>query len=158
MTPKIKNILIFVTIGAVFVFIYFFFIRSSAPTPSLVASTSDATATDGTATDSSTSNTAITQNFLSTLLGVNNIKLDTTILSDPAFISLHDSTVLLTPDPNPGRPNPFAQFGDDTPPPTDTTGIIPVNSTTSSATVAPTLPTVGLPAAASTTGGTTGAN
>ena len=79
-------------------------------------------------------NDATTQDFLSTLLSVNNIKLDTTILSDPAFISLHDSTVLLTPDPNPGRPNPFAQFGDDTPPPTNT-------STTSGSIVAPAVPT-----------------
>ncbi len=134
MTPKIKNIIIFVTIGAVFIFIYLFFIRSSTPTPSLVASPQDTTASTGTDAGSSVLNDATTQDFLSTLLSVNNIKLDTTILSDPAFISLHDSTVLLTPDPNPGRPNPFAQFGDDTPPPTNT-------STTSGSIVAPAVTT-----------------
>lgn len=133
MTPKIKNIIIFVSIGGALLLVYIFFIRSSTPTPTLVSTTGTVSS------DASTlaANDAITQDFLSLLLNVNNIKLNTSILSDPAFVNLHDSSVPLVPDTNPGRPNPFAQFGNDAAPTTisaATTTVLPATSSITPAT------------------------
>lgn len=70
--------------------------------------------------DGSTVNTSalnkdslITKDFLALFSSIKNIKLNDAIFSDPAFISLHDSSIILTPDGTEGRPNPFAQFGND---------------------------------------------
>ena len=71
------------------------------------------------------SNTSIiSQNFVSVLLNIKNIKLDDAIFSDPAFNNLHDQNISLKPDGTEGRPNPFAQFGNDNP--AQTLNIIPV--------------------------------
>ena len=53
------------------------------------------------------------QDFLSLLLNVKSIKLDSTIFDDPAFLSLYDSSITLTPDGTEGRVNPFAPLGAD---------------------------------------------
>lgn len=117
--PKIRNIIIFITIGAIFVLIYIFFIKASpSDAPALVSSGGTPAVSD----TSNTSNTVAgdtnkiaTQDFLNLLLSVKNIKLDDAIFSDDAFINVskHDSGIILVPDGNEGRVNPFAQFGND---------------------------------------------
>ena len=114
--PKIKNIIIFVVIGAIFVLIYIFFIKpSTSDTASLVStSTTPATSTtDSTAT--SNPSPVVAQDFLDLLLNIQSIKLDSAIFSDSAFINIskHDTSIILTPDGTEGRPNPFAPLGAD---------------------------------------------
>ena len=117
MTAKIKNIIIFSGIALAFILIYIFFIRSSAPEASLVSSGANTTLPniDGTipGVDATSTNPLVAKDFLVLLSNVKNIKLDDTIFSDPAFNSLHDSSITLIPDGTEGRPNPFAQFGND---------------------------------------------
>ena len=118
MTPKIRNIVIFVTIAAIFVLIYIFFIKSSPPEASLVSvpSTTSLPNIDGSLEDTNAVNEVsalVAKDFLTLLLSVKNIKLDDAIFFDVAFSSLHDSSITLIPDGTEGRPNPFAQFGND---------------------------------------------
>src|SRR3989344_7940676 len=105
---KIKNLIIFLGILLLLVLFYFFFLRGdSAEEPLLTSSSSgsEATAPSGEPT--------LGQDFLTLLLSVKNITLDDSVLSDPAFTSLIDSTILLIPDGNEGRRNPFAPLGSD---------------------------------------------
>ncbi len=117
MIPKIRNIIIFVIIAVAFVLIYIFFIKSSSPQASLVSSSASTSLPDingslpGTNTSDKTS--LVAKDFLTLLLSVKNIKLVDTIFSDQAFNSLHDSSIILIQDGTEGRPNPFAQFGND---------------------------------------------
>lgn len=108
--PKIKNILIFLGIAAVFVGIYIYFIKPKAPVANLVSSTPLSTAGNEAAVED---NPQIAQDFLNLLLSVKSIKLNDAIFSDEAFISLHDSSIVLIPDGNEGRINPFAPIGSD---------------------------------------------
>ena len=111
--PKIRNIIIFVAIAAIFVLVYVFFIRSSS-TSSLVSSATSlpSVGTDGTSATASNGATGlVTKDFLSLLLNVKNIKLDDSIFSDQAFQGLNDPKMVLEQDGTEGRPNPFAQFG-----------------------------------------------
>ncbi|MBI2627462.1 hypothetical protein HYW72_00870 [Candidatus Nomurabacteria bacterium] len=116
--PKIRNIIIFIAIGAAFVLIYVFFIKNPpgddiAP----LISSSQTSAISNTNTTTGNVNGIAAQDFLSLLLSVKNIKLNDTIFSDDAFTSLRDSSITLTPDGNEGRPNPFAPIGADILPP-----------------------------------------
>ncbi len=117
MASKIKNIIIFTVIAAILILAYIFFIKPAPEQQNLVSSSTSSTTTDTTSTDTSTldQNSAIAQNFLSVLLSVKSIKLDDTIFSDPAFVNLHDSSILLTAPGDEGRTNPFAPIGYDTP-------------------------------------------
>jgi len=133
--PKIKNIIIFIVIALVFFLIYLFFIKPSPEQPSLVSSGAGATLPniDGSNPNPSTSNTntEVAKDFLAIFSNIKDLKLNDAIFSDPAFISLHDSSIILTPDGTEGRPNPFAPFGND---------VVPVsvnNSSPASATSAP---------------------
>ena len=63
------------------------------------------------ATNIPDANSLIAKDFLNLLLNVKNIKLDDSIFADNAFNSLRDSSIVLTPDGNEGRPNPFAPLG-----------------------------------------------
>lgn len=109
---KIKNIIIFVTIAAIFVLIYIFFIKPKPEEGSLVSSTSPVNVNETVSDTGSTNNTSlIAKDFLTLLLNVKDIKLNDSIFSDPAFNSLRDSSIVLEPDGTEGRPNPFAQFG-----------------------------------------------
>ena len=120
--PKIRNIIIFAAIAVVFILLYVFFIKPAPQQADLVSSTLPSVGTTSASVPApSSGNSLNTQDFLTLLLNVNNIKLDDTIFSDPAFAGLHDSSIVLTPDGTQGRPNPFAQFGSDTPPATTTT-------------------------------------
>lgn len=100
-----------------FFLIYVFFVKSSPEPAGLVSSGAGASLPniDGSMAnaDVSNKNSLITRDFLALFSNIKNIKLNDAIFSDPAFISLHDSSITLTPDGNEGRPNPFAQFGSD---------------------------------------------
>lgn len=108
--PKIKNIIIFVIIAIVLILIYVYFIKPEPDTATLISSSGSPEVPAGAVTDN---NSTITEEFLTLLLSVKSIKLDDSIFTDPAFASLSDSTIVLTPDGNEGRPNPFAPFGND---------------------------------------------
>ncbi len=106
MLPKIKNAIIFISIAAVLGLAYVFLIKES-PSDTLVSyPQADGTAADATAP-------ALDQDFLPLLLSVKSIRLDDSIFSDPAFMNLVDGSILLVPDNNEGRPNPFAPLGAD---------------------------------------------
>jgi hypothetical protein len=107
---KIKNILIFTSIGVILVLIYVFFIKKEPDTATLVSFSPAPIITDTTSVDATN---GVAQEFLTLLLSVTQIKLDDSIFSDPAFLSLHDSSIILVPDGNEGRPNPFAPIGVD---------------------------------------------
>ena len=109
-TPKIRNIVIFASIGTVLVLIYIFFIRQPSPPPTLISSSSNGVALDTSVLDQ---NSSVARDFLTLLLNVKNIKLNDAIFADNAFASLRDSSIVITQDTVEGRPNPFAPFGTD---------------------------------------------
>ncbi|MFZ2149829.1 MAG: IPT/TIG domain-containing protein [Minisyncoccia bacterium] len=116
--PKIRNIIIFVSIAAVFVLIYIFFVQKpEAPDTNLVTSSPSSNLPDvgGTNAVGALDNTQnlVAQEFLTLLLSVRNIKLDDSIFADTAWNSLRDSSIVLVPDGTEGRPNPFAPIGSD---------------------------------------------
>ncbi len=128
--PKIRNIIIFATIGAILVLIYIFFIKSSSDEDVVLISSVPAVSETTTTTSGDTS--VIAQEFLTLLLSVKGIKLNDAIFSTNAFNSLRDSSIVLVPDGNEGRPNPFAPIGVDivvsppsTTPPLSTTPTTP---------------------------------
>ncbi|MEK9182455.1 MAG: hypothetical protein AAB809_00060 [Patescibacteria group bacterium] len=117
MSLKTKNIIIFSSIAVIFVLIYIFFVDEDQPEPGLVSSS--ATTVVSSSPDSvmqdaiNGSQSSIAKDFLALLLNVKNIRLDDTIFSDKAFNSLRDSSIILIPPGNEGRPNPFAPIGTD---------------------------------------------
>jgi hypothetical protein len=139
MMAKLKNIIIFVVIAVVLFAIYYYVIRQPSDQANLVSTPGGSTLPDlgGAPTVNQEAVPDLSsigaQDFLALLLSVRNIKLDDSIFSDPAFASLHDSTIVLVPDGTEGRPNPFAPFGQDatpTPPApatVDNTGAPPTN-------------------------------
>jgi hypothetical protein len=50
------------------------------------------------------------QDLVSTLLALRAVKLDASLFTDPAFVSLNDFSTQIVPEPV-GRPNPFAPLG-----------------------------------------------
>lgn len=111
---KLRNTILFVSIAAVLALGYIFFVRSGAPAPGSLVTSSAAPLPDlGGAAPSSAADTAIAKDFLALLLNVKNIKLEDAIFADPSFQNLHDSSIALTPDGTEGRPNPFAKLGSD---------------------------------------------
>ena len=142
--PKLKNILIFTAIAVVFILIYIFFLKPAPDQASLVSTPTGAILPnmDGSmpATGTANANSLVTSDFLTLLSSVKTIKLDAAIFADPAFNSLHDSSIILVPDGTEGRPNPFAQFGVDiTPtPPATPVSSLPANTTSPTTPVTPT--------------------
>lgn len=114
---KIKNIIIFTTITVLFILIYIFFIKPKPVTENLISSPSNTVLpniVDANLNISEGNKTSlVAKDFLTLLLNVKNIKLDDTIFSEIAFDSLRDSSIVLIPDGNEGRPNPFAPLGID---------------------------------------------
>lgn len=110
MTPRLKNIIIFGVIAIAFVLIYVFFIKKDPEIADLTSSVPEGAVVIPT---TSNPNSQIAQDFLNLLLNVKTIKLDVAIFATPAFMSLRDSSIVLTPDGNEGRPNPFAPLGVD---------------------------------------------
>lgn len=120
--PKIKNIIIFIVIAIIFVLIYVYFIKGSTPdTASLVSSPGSEVMPSADTSLTTENNSAIAREFLGLLLSVKDIKLNDAIFSDNVFTSLHDSSIILTPDGNEGRINPFAPLGTDATTTTTTT-------------------------------------
>ena len=124
--PKARNIIIFIAIAAVFVAIYIFFLKPEpaddatlVSAPNFTAVNAETAPVSGAGSQNGASLAA--GDFLTLLLNVKNIKLEDAIFSDPAFASLHDSSITLIPDGNEGRPNPFAPLGVDDLPPAPTT-------------------------------------
>lgn len=56
---------------------------------------------------------AVGREFLGLLLNIRSLKLDDSIFTSQAFLSLQDFSRPIPPDTNPGRPNPFAPLGAD---------------------------------------------
>jgi hypothetical protein len=110
---NIKNIIIFVVVAVILVLIYIYFIRGTSEPDALVSTSSGVIVTNSTSTDASTEDPTMARDFLTLLLSVKNIKLNDSIFSDPAFATLRDSSIVLTPDGTEGRPNPFAPVGSD---------------------------------------------
>lgn len=150
-------------IGGVLVGGYVLFTQTkSANEPALVGSSGSLADAEGTLKEE---DSEIAKELLGILLNVKNINLNDSIFNEQAFISLRDSTILLVPDGNEGRPNPFAPIGTDislgntlpaTPvvvsTPTPTTTTTPPTSTTPTTPTTPVNPNsnpttpVGIPA------------
>ena len=149
MAPKIRNIIIFVVIAAILVLIYIFFIKPSSDQSNLVSSPSTTTLpnVNGTPTtlNTTTASPLGTQDFLTLLLNVKNIKLDDSIFVDPAFSNLHDSSIVLVPDATTGRPNPFAQFGNDVVVPVPNLSAPAASNFVPTPAITPPVPTTGVP-------------
>lgn len=111
--PKKKNIIILIVVLVVLIIAYFALFRGSSKEPGLTSSSSSPFIPGVDTKSSPEQELAITQEFLSTLLNVKSIKLDDSIFSDPAFATLRDSSIILVPDGNEGRANPFAPIGSD---------------------------------------------
>ncbi len=113
MNPKIKNIIIF---GGIFILLvagYVIFFGKKTSTPAL-QTTSGIPTTASSA--SPVGSAGVGKEFLDTLLNIRNIKLDASIFSNPAFISLNDFDLSLIQEQNPGRKNPFLPLGTDSQP------------------------------------------
>ena len=107
MKSNFKKIIIIVVIIVILALLFIFISKKSPDAiPNLSSSTED------TSTNSQDAGAAA-DDFLTWLLSVKSINLDTSVFSDPAFVSLNDSSILLTPDGTEGRPNPFAPIGVD---------------------------------------------
>ena len=111
--PTIKNIIIFVAIGGVIAFAYFYFFRPSQDKAATLVSSGAPAASSSTASVNSAETETVARNFINLLLSVKSIKLNDAIFSDEAFKSLQDSSITLVPDGKEGRPNPFAPIGVD---------------------------------------------
>ena len=89
---KLKTYGTIAIVVLVFVLVYFYVSGGSPSSSTLTQGSGDG---------------AIGSSELSLLNQVNSLKIDTTLFSDPAFLSLQDYSVAITPE-NVGRPNPFA--------------------------------------------------
>jgi len=116
MTPKIKNILIFVGIFIAIIAVYFIFFNKPAAKATITKTTSS-TAKKGAVAVTPT----VGQEFLTQLLNIQTVKLDDSIFASKAFNSLKDTTdttLKLNSLNDEGRDNPFSPVGSDvvTPP------------------------------------------
>ena len=107
--PSLRNIIIFVSIAAILILGYVFLIKEEPEEANLISSTPNSPIAF--APTSSPGTDLIATDFLSMFLNVKNIRLEESIFSDPAFLSLRDSSIVLIPDGSEGRPNPFAPVG-----------------------------------------------
>lgn len=144
MSQNTKNIIIVAVVAIALGFAYFYFFKP-VPEQASLTTTTDTTTTGTTTAVGGVSTTVPESEFLAVLLNVTNIKLDDSIFADPAFTSLHDSSIELVSDIPEGRPNPFAPIGSDvvaTPastitPDTITPPVTSTNTTNPSATPKP---------------------
>lgn len=114
MSSKLKNLFLLVVIIGIAYFGYNYFIKKDTPQAGLVSSS---TQTASSATGSS----ELGKEFLTLLLNLKVITLDDSIIKTEPYQRLIDFTKVLSPDTNPGRPNPFAPIG--------TEGAVPVTPT-----------------------------
>ncbi len=113
MTPKIKNVILFSGIAVSLVLVYMFFIKQKPKEANLVSSSVVTQDASSNVSENINQNSAVTKEFLSVLLSVKGLKLDDSIFSDKAFVSIRDSSILLVPTGDEGRANPFAPIGFD---------------------------------------------
>ncbi len=120
MNPKIKNIIIFAGIFILLVVGYVvFFKKDNTQTPALVTTSGVA----GSSTQSTVAGGDVGREFLTTLLNLQNIKLDDSIFTNTAFLNLKDFELTLIQETNPGRTNPFLPLGTDTTATSTTTSV-----------------------------------
>ena len=124
MNTTVKNIILFVVIGALVVLAYIFFIGSKWEEANLSSTSGEFSYDPNIPPVSPTTSemNRVTQDFLSVLLSVKNIKLDDSIFSDKVFAGLNDSSILLVPTGDEGRPNPFAPISTTNTTPGSTSG------------------------------------
>ena len=111
--PKARNIIIFITIAAILVLTYVFFIRTDSSEEANLVSTQNSSTDVPVVIGSPSDGSLSADDFLPLLLSVKNIKLEDGIFAEPAFKNLKDSSITLVPDGSEGRPNPFAPLGQD---------------------------------------------
>ncbi len=109
MSSKIKNAIIFLSIGIVLILVYVFLIRQPADQGNLVSTGVD-TLQPAPITPATPS---LDQDFLPLLLSVKSMTLNDDIFKNKAFESLSDTSIDLNQDSPEGRSNPFASFGSD---------------------------------------------
>lgn len=98
---KYKNIFLIIIIAALLYFLYTYFFDSQDGDKPLVSSTHN------------TSQSALVgKEFLATLLELRSLDLDSTIFEERFFVILRDFSQEVEPQPA-GRPNPFAEIGND---------------------------------------------
>lgn len=113
MKKKLSIIVIVLGLGAV---LYMVFGLGGKSDPNVSGTLSSTSTTSNTAEDNSSSSdvtSQINQQFVESLSGIKGVNLDKTIFSSKEFNSLVDYTSSLVPEPNRGRPNPFAPIGSD---------------------------------------------
>ncbi|MDQ5954864.1 MAG: hypothetical protein QG583_792 [Patescibacteria group bacterium] len=113
MSPKIKNIIIFVGIGLVLVVLYIVLFNKKPEEESFIVSTTteEERAIDAFSATLPDENSEIAQEFLAELLSIKSLQLDDAIFAGIVFSSLKDPDVVITQDEKEGRPNPFAPIG-----------------------------------------------
>ena len=121
-----KNIIVLLVVGVVLVLVYVLFFNKGGEQPSLVSTSGTAPVSVNT-TDQNSPVVNDNNEFLTLLLSVNSIKLDDSIFSDPSWATLNNNSIVLQPDLNPGRVNPFAPLVVDA-------NLISVNSSSSTGT------------------------
>ena len=109
--PKKKNtVILIIVIIVALVLIFYLVIQKSGkkqPPPSSLASQ-----TNGEKEATALSQKEIEDNtsFLSTLLSLNKLTIDSTLFTNTSFKNLKDNSVSIVSDQVAGRPNPFAEF------------------------------------------------
>lgn len=134
MSPKIKNIIIFVGIGLVLIVLYIVLFNKKPEEENFIVSVSEEErAIDAFSATLPDENSEIAQEFLAELLSIKSLQLDDSIFAGIVFSSLKDPDVVITQDEKEGRPNPFAPIGfGATPAPS--APVIPASPTTTSTT------------------------
>ena len=107
----------FLVIGGVLFFVYFYFIKGDKEEEGNLSSSSTlplAPVDKNSAVDNIVVvDDQLSQQILATLSSIKSISLDDSMFNSPAFNSLIDGTYPLVPTKDEGRPNPFAPIGDD---------------------------------------------
>ncbi|MES2416470.1 MAG: hypothetical protein V4504_02110 [Patescibacteria group bacterium] len=106
MSSIIKTFVILIILAGIGFGVYFYFFKQDGTIPVVTPVTQNTT-------QSATPSNAVPQDFLTILLSVKKINLNQEIFKNPAFATLQNSTIVLIPDGNEGRPNPFAPIGVD---------------------------------------------
>ena len=122
MFSNIKNIIIFVVIGGILVFVYIYFFQGNLEEDNLIFSNS---LVPGEAPTADGASISVGRDFISLLLNIKSITLNDSIFTDPAFITLRDSSIILIQDGTEGRPNPFAPIGSEVTAPSAPTASFP---------------------------------
>jgi hypothetical protein len=142
MSPKIKNIIIFVGIGLVLVVLYIvLFNKAPEEENFIVSTTEEERAIDAFSETLPDENSQIAQEFLAELLSIKSLQLDDAIFAGIVFASLKDPDVLIIQDEKEGRPNPFAPIGFGAVP-APALPVIPTTPTTPGTTTTPVTPSV----------------